>query len=533
MPVGPYEDFAACVAANQDKEDPEAYCAAIENAQRGANQVTEALNALKALLEKDPKGQRLHFAATVKQVDEEDFEADIVASTANIDRDREVVMPEGMVVPKPRRVPLVSSHQYMDLRKQIGDVPRVKVNGEISARPRWFVGMGNAEADWAFALVKMGVAAFSIGFLPLEWEDADLSDEKTVEQILAGKKPLRRYTKWELAEISQVIVPSNRGAVQRMVEAGILPKDFKAEGLSEDPMEEAAQKAFDAALKSWQERQETQATVKDEPKPVPPAAGPEHQCPEGFEWDNERNDCVKIDHPEVGPETLAEPETASFDLMKLFEAAGKKETDEKQEGGWRVGGSRDLPMSDDEGWDAGAAEDSMGDPAEDGKANWKALHIIYRPDAADQKGGYKFPFGRVSGGRKVASRSGLQAARQRLGQADVSQEVKAAIARFINSYLGAPEERAQVVVTIKFDEDIRPGVEKMLGEFKLEVAEMLKQSEAKVNGAVESAIAAKFGPDSAAYTKTTDLIKAVMTGVKEHVDRAIALAKGNVDAWLS
>ena len=31
-PFGPYEDFEACVADNQDKEDPEAYCAALEEA---------------------------------------------------------------------------------------------------------------------------------------------------------------------------------------------------------------------------------------------------------------------------------------------------------------------------------------------------------------------------------------------------------------------------------------------------------------------------------------------------------------------
>lgn len=30
MPFGPFESFAACVAANQDKDDPEAYCAALE-----------------------------------------------------------------------------------------------------------------------------------------------------------------------------------------------------------------------------------------------------------------------------------------------------------------------------------------------------------------------------------------------------------------------------------------------------------------------------------------------------------------------
>jgi hypothetical protein len=30
MPFGPYADFAACVAANRDKRDPEAYCATIK-----------------------------------------------------------------------------------------------------------------------------------------------------------------------------------------------------------------------------------------------------------------------------------------------------------------------------------------------------------------------------------------------------------------------------------------------------------------------------------------------------------------------
>jgi hypothetical protein len=460
LPIGQYEDFAACVAANRDKEDPEAYCAAIENSQRGAGKVTEALEALKALQAKDPKGQRFYVTAQVKQIDEEGFEADIVASTANIDRDREVVNPHGMVVPKPRRVPLVSSHQYGDLRKQIGDVPSVKLNGEITARPRWFVGMGNDEADWAFALVKMGVAAFSIGFLPLEWTDADLADEKTVEEIVAGKKPLREYTKWELAEISQVIVPSNRGAVQRMVEAGILPKDYKTEGLKDGPMDENAQKAFDAALKLWQERQAKNVTVsvivnegpgdgKVPAAPVPEKQ-PEHpaaqiageqmnaraECPEGQEWDAAEGKCVdKKAAPVVEP--VVDP-AKSFDLLSLFEAAGKKEID--------------VP--------------------------------------------------------KV--------------------EIK------------VPTPKAAAVVEITFEKDILPKLKDALDEFadtlRVEVAnavnQSLKESEAKVSGAVEVAIAAKFGPDSAAHTKTTDLIKAVMSGVKEFVKTEIALAKGNVDAWL-
>lgn len=39
MPFGPYRDFEDCVRQNQDKEDPEAYCAAVERrAEREASE---------------------------------------------------------------------------------------------------------------------------------------------------------------------------------------------------------------------------------------------------------------------------------------------------------------------------------------------------------------------------------------------------------------------------------------------------------------------------------------------------------------
>lgn len=31
MPLGKYKNFAECVAANRDKQDPQAYCGAIEH----------------------------------------------------------------------------------------------------------------------------------------------------------------------------------------------------------------------------------------------------------------------------------------------------------------------------------------------------------------------------------------------------------------------------------------------------------------------------------------------------------------------
>jgi hypothetical protein len=41
MPFGPYADFAECVAANQDKENPEAYCSVLEEILKGGNKRKE------------------------------------------------------------------------------------------------------------------------------------------------------------------------------------------------------------------------------------------------------------------------------------------------------------------------------------------------------------------------------------------------------------------------------------------------------------------------------------------------------------
>jgi hypothetical protein len=42
MPFAGYEDFDACVADNQDKQNPEAYCAAIEQAAKDAESADTA-----------------------------------------------------------------------------------------------------------------------------------------------------------------------------------------------------------------------------------------------------------------------------------------------------------------------------------------------------------------------------------------------------------------------------------------------------------------------------------------------------------
>lgn len=184
----------------------------------------------------DRKVVKFFRAAEIKGEDEAAFEADVVISTGQIDRDREVVQPEAVfrsarAALQTRPLPLISSHDYSSLRNQIGEIRKVeRKSDQVYARPRWYVGEGNPEADWGHNLaVKKKVAAFSIGFMPKKWQDANLEDETVRASVMAGEMPMRIYTKIDLVEVSQVLVPSNPGALGRMLEKGLITEtDFLA-----------------------------------------------------------------------------------------------------------------------------------------------------------------------------------------------------------------------------------------------------------------------------------------------------------------
>jgi len=149
------------------------------------------------------------FRPEIKAVNSEDGTIDMLIpmSTASVDRDGESIDPLGWRKSLPafrKRPVLLSSHNYGDLRKQIGEFTQVKVTEDgLFAKPKYYINDGNEEADWAFKLASKGMAAYSVGFLPKAWTDGD--GEKT---------PSRTYTEQELLEISHVVVPSNRDAIQ-------------------------------------------------------------------------------------------------------------------------------------------------------------------------------------------------------------------------------------------------------------------------------------------------------------------------------
>jgi len=157
------------------------------------------------------------FRTIVIKAGEEEGVIDILIpmSTGSVDRHGESIDPMGWkksLKEFKKRPILLSSHNYGSLQNQIGELLGIKVseNGLV-AKPKYYINQGNAEADWAYFLASKGMAAFSVGFIPIKWEDSDGKDGK----------PSRTFTEQELIEISQVTVPSNRDAIMGLQAKGI------------------------------------------------------------------------------------------------------------------------------------------------------------------------------------------------------------------------------------------------------------------------------------------------------------------------
>ncbi len=149
------------------------------------------------------------FRAEVKGIDEAEGTVDmfIPMSTGAKDRVNEVILPEAFkktLRDFRKRPVLLSSHNYNDLRKQIGEFTNIKLSDDgLLAKPKYYINEGNEEADWGFKLAQKGMAAFSVGFMPIITKEAEKDTD-----------PLRTYEEIELLEISQVCVPANREAIQ-------------------------------------------------------------------------------------------------------------------------------------------------------------------------------------------------------------------------------------------------------------------------------------------------------------------------------
>ena len=133
-------------------------------------------------------------------------------TTRDIDRDGEIVEPDGCDLEAYRKNPVVLfGHDYRQL--PIGKNLWIKADSRGLIAKTQYASHEFAQKVYEYRKEGMPLAQ-SIGFIPMQWEDSP-GDVKGCR---------RRYTKWALLEYSDVPVPANPEAVNIAVSKGLLPE---------------------------------------------------------------------------------------------------------------------------------------------------------------------------------------------------------------------------------------------------------------------------------------------------------------------
>lgn len=149
---------------------------------------------------------------------------DFIASTATLDRYREIIEPAGWQLDSYRRNPVFqNAHNYGDILFTLGKALWTEVravgNGQALCQRIQFATEVNPVARIAYGLYKGGfLNAVSVGFIPLRWEDGGNG---------AGgdaPAPRRRYLEQELLEVSAVAIPANPDALALGLKSGAVSK---------------------------------------------------------------------------------------------------------------------------------------------------------------------------------------------------------------------------------------------------------------------------------------------------------------------
>jgi len=152
-----------------------------------------------------------YFFCETKRINTEAKTIDVIASTPDLDRDGEVILPSAFArsIASFKANPVIlAGHQH---RLANGESPvigaaipdTIKISDRELSFTMRFAPTKNGNEHWTLYSEKFQ-NSFSVGFIPLKWED------RTVEG-----KSVRHYTDVELLEVSAVPVPSNASAVSR------------------------------------------------------------------------------------------------------------------------------------------------------------------------------------------------------------------------------------------------------------------------------------------------------------------------------
>ncbi len=150
---------------------------------------------------------------------------ELIASTEDIDRDREQIKSGGWQLDNYRKNPVfLWAHDYK--QPPIGKAVDIQIkDGKLVFRVEFAPAETYPFADVIYRLYKGGfLSATSVGFIPLEVEDEAVDAKDGVEDSTG---PRRIYTKQELLEVSGVPVPSNPEALIQARSQGLITvKEF-------------------------------------------------------------------------------------------------------------------------------------------------------------------------------------------------------------------------------------------------------------------------------------------------------------------
>ncbi len=161
---------------------------------------------------------RKGFVTESKGTDDDERSSTELISTANKDRDNEILLPRGAVLDHYKKNPQVLwAHDYR--QPPIGRAAWVKKDKASDGLLAKTIYAATEFAEEIWSLIKGGfLPARSVGFIPLESHEPD---EKELAKHPEYEGARRVYDKWELLEYSVVPVPSNRQALQQAMEKGL------------------------------------------------------------------------------------------------------------------------------------------------------------------------------------------------------------------------------------------------------------------------------------------------------------------------
>jgi HK97 family phage prohead protease len=142
-------------------------------------------------------------------------------STAGVDRDGEVLVPQGCDATDFNKSPTVFyNHDYTLPVERCEGIRRYE--DTIEAKTRFAQRPENHQGPWlpdsVFALLQQGVInGFSVGFVPVEGRHPSKKDQQQF-----GSKVRYVYSKWKLLEYSIAPLPANQDALVLAASKGIV-----------------------------------------------------------------------------------------------------------------------------------------------------------------------------------------------------------------------------------------------------------------------------------------------------------------------